>query len=389
MCTDNKGNLIAVLTEVSITCKAGQIKVENSPNGLLLKIRDGNNKLWSLIYLSQEETQSLLGALNSVAMTRFKDDYRTILGLIEEKKCEIGNLKTLNDGLHASIKSKDDTIRELREIIKGQEEALDCMKNACEKCDAELVKYIELEGKLEDTIEACKDKIETDEGFFEKLKGEFSKLEKSVKGKDLRIDEYKKELEKAHTQIDILRRQKDSKPKKWKRKYKELKKSVKEEIKNFEMMVIGRDGTIAGKESLIKDLQTQKVDAQEKIKELQRHNDVLTKSEFVIYKGRQIESEFLREVAIERLNQFKKGRTIEKDVLNNRNGQLVQAAMYCVDNKKNTYPENWTTDFRESLKKKGRFPKLICSAALLIAHMDMKKYIYDQNRKFEKLQKGE
>lgn len=212
MSTDNKGNIIAVLTEVSITCKYGQIKVESSPNGLLLKIREDNDKLWTLIYLSQDETQSLLGALNTVAKERFSDDYRALLGVINERQCKVNNLKALNDGLQSSIKSKDDTIRELREIIKGQEEAIDSMKQQ--------------EGRLEDTIEACKDKIETNEGFYEKLKGEFCKLEKVIKGKDLRINEYKNQLEKAHAQINVLRKQKDSKPNKWRKKYKELKKMI-------------------------------------------------------------------------------------------------------------------------------------------------------------------
>lgn len=410
MSTDSKGNLIAMLTEVLINCDNGQIKVENSTNGLLLKIKDGVDKNWSLIYLNQEETQCLLGAINTVAKERFRDSYRALEGVIKEKDAEIIALRSVNLSTNEAIKDYANKISELRGIIKGKDEAIDSLKDerdmykcACEKADSELEDY-----------------------------------KKTLEGKDLRINEYKNQLEKAHAQINILRQQKDSKPNKWKKKFKALKKETEENTREMEMQIIGRDGTISGKEALIKSMNIQQGDmstkmknlesdrddllneikrlkdrlkesavvikskdslllgmrtqrkyADDKIAELERHNNVLTKSDFVIYKGRPIESEFLKEVAVERMNQFEKGRTIEKDVLNNRNGQLIQAAVYCIDNKRNTYPDCWTNDFKESLKKKGRFPKLICSAALLIAHMDMKKYIYDKNKWFEDNKKND
>lgn len=76
-------------------------------------------------------------------------------------------------------------------------------------------------------------------------------------------------------------------------------------------------------------------------------------------------------IAHERAEQiYLHGHTPEKDAEMNKNGELVQAALYLLSHDKNAFPCGWSDEVRKKFDKKPRKERIKVAAALLDAEYD-------------------
>lgn len=77
-------------------------------------------------------------------------------------------------------------------------------------------------------------------------------------------------------------------------------------------------------------------------------------------------------IAIERKEQIEKHKhTVEKDLDNNMNGELLDVATRLIsDNNMNRFPANWNWNYCFRLVKKNKIERLTIAGALIAAEID-------------------
>lgn len=72
------------------------------------------------------------------------------------------------------------------------------------------------------------------------------------------------------------------------------------------------------------------------------------------------------------------GFSTKKDYENNKNGELIQAALYCIyGDQFHKWPDNWSNDFKEKIDSKINIGRLTVAGSLIAAEIDRIKYIID------------
>ena len=70
-----------------------------------------------------------------------------------------------------------------------------------------------------------------------------------------------------------------------------------------------------------------------------------------------------------------KGFTVEHDVKENDNGQLLEAVIYIIAGTPNNWPSNWSESYREKLTNKPVVEILADAGAMIAAQIDVLKAI--------------
>ena len=80
-------------------------------------------------------------------------------------------------------------------------------------------------------------------------------------------------------------------------------------------------------------------------------------------------------IAAERQEQFTKHeRTIERDVKENPNGELIDGAIACLTGNEGNFPINWDNNFTQNVVYKPIKERLIIAGALIAAEIDRINY---------------
>lgn len=373
MSENNSDGLRALLSEVMIKIDDNvYFKVEKSTvfngslqDGIFIKIKRADMHKEDSLFLNFQQSIDVMQAINTISRQEFRSEYSELFGKINEQSCEIKNLK---------------------ELLKEADKNSACMQNTIREYSDRMAMSMLCAEKLEEEFRNIEATLKSQRAEIENTEEAFIRQSAVLQAKENRINEYKKQLEQAHKHIELIAKGKTSfNKKKWKRKYKEnLRQKLEENNEKFyseiKSIINDYEVKIEGKNVEVHNLQ-------KKVSELNEENKRLKHSEFITIGGNPIKSEFLKYVAISRARQFATGRTIEKDVINNKENQLLKAAVYCIDSDSFFYPESWDED--EGLKKNidlcDEFGRLIYAATFIIAHLDMKYYIKSKNEEFEKL----